>query len=286
MEDAQDQRAAGASTTSAAWSARSTSTTCCARGWSDGAHRHLPTPPRRLPRRHPRARRAHPPGLLRRRRHAHRRPPVVRRRRPRTQGLPRPRRPRPDAAAPGRASRWPSSPRARAPIVERRARDLGMRACTGVERQARLRAAASPRRSGIGTGRRSPSWATTSPTCRAVAQVGLSVAPANAHAWVRERVHWRTVARGGEGAARELCDLMLAAQGKAEAALDDALRSQTPSAQLRRGAGAMSWRAVLTLVLLAGALLTGWSVLRQQSRQAAAWRRRRRARTTCCATSS
>ena len=48
---------------------------------------------------------------------------------------------------------------------------------------------------------------------------GLSVAPADAHAWVRERVHWRTIANGGAGAARELCDLLLAAQGKADAML-------------------------------------------------------------------
>ena len=46
--------------------------------------------------------------------------------------------------------------------------------------------------------------------------VGLAAAPADAHAWIRERVHWRTVARGGRGAARELCDLLLAAQGRVE----------------------------------------------------------------------
>lgn len=61
--------------------------------------------------------------------------------------------------------------------------------------------------------------------------VGLAVAPADAHAWVRERVHWRTVACAGAGAARELCDLLLAAQGKAEAALADALASRTPRPQ-------------------------------------------------------
>jgi len=66
----------------------------------------------------------------------------------------------------------------------------------------------------------------------ALQAVGLSVAPADAHAWVRERVHWRTVACGGFGAGRELCDLLLAAQGKAEAALEEALQSHTPSAQL------------------------------------------------------
>ena len=50
-------------------------------------------------------------------------------------------------------------------------------------------------------------------------RVGLSVAPANAHPWVAECVHWRTSLAGGNGAARELCDLLLAAQGHADAAL-------------------------------------------------------------------
>lgn len=56
---------------------------------------------------------------------------------------------------------------------------------------------------------------------------GLSVAPPNAHAWTRERVHWRTVTAGGKGAARELCDLILAAQGHAERLLDDAVEKGT-----------------------------------------------------------
>ena len=51
---------------------------------------------------------------------------------------------------------------------------------------------------------------------------GLAVAPANAHAWTRERVHWRTHAQGGAGAARELCDLVLAAQGHADTLLAQA----------------------------------------------------------------
>jgi len=42
--------------------------------------------------------------------------------------------------------------------------------------------------------------------------VGLAVIPANAHAWVHSAAHWRTPSRGGEGAARELCDLLLTAQ--------------------------------------------------------------------------
>src|SRR4051812_34594146 len=47
-------------------------------------------------------------------------------------------------------------------------------------------------------------------------RVGLSIAVANAHTWVRERARWRTRACGGEGAVRELCDLLLAAHGKAD----------------------------------------------------------------------
>jgi len=54
-------------------------------------------------------------------------------------------------------------------------------------------------------------------------RVGLAIAVANAHPWVRERARWRTQSRGGEGAAREVCDLLLAAQGKA----DDELRRYT-----------------------------------------------------------
>ena len=45
------------------------------------------------------------------------------------------------------------------------------------------------------------------------AHVGLSVAPANVHAWVAPHVHWTTAAHGGEGAVRELCDLILEQQG-------------------------------------------------------------------------
>ena len=46
---------------------------------------------------------------------------------------------------------------------------------------------------------------------------GLAVAVANAHPWVSEQAHWRTDKRGGEGAAREVCDLLLQAQGKRDA---------------------------------------------------------------------
>ena len=55
------------------------------------------------------------------------------------------------------------------------------------------------------------------PDLKVMLRVGLAIAPANAHAWVRERAHWRTRHAGGDGAVREVCDLLLTAQGKAEA---------------------------------------------------------------------
>lgn len=59
---------------------------------------------------------------------------------------------------------------------------------------------------------------------RVMLQTGFAVAPADAHRWVAERVHWRTAARAGHGAVREFCDLLLAAQGHAEGLLADLLR--------------------------------------------------------------
>ncbi|HEY0502450.1 MAG TPA: phenylphosphate carboxylase subunit delta [Lysobacter sp.] len=59
---------------------------------------------------------------------------------------------------------------------------------------------------------------------RVMLQTGFAVAPAGAHRWIAERVHWRTHERAGHGAAREFCDLVLAAQGHAEALLADLVR--------------------------------------------------------------
>lgn len=45
-------------------------------------------------------------------------------------------------------------------------------------------------------------------------RAALSCAPVNAHAEVRALAHFITQARGGDGAARELCDLLLVASGR------------------------------------------------------------------------
>ncbi|MCD6056094.1 MAG: kdsC [Gammaproteobacteria bacterium] len=44
-------------------------------------------------------------------------------------------------------------------------------------------------------------------------QVGLSITVANAVPYIAEYTHWQTTLPGGEGAAREACDLILSAQG-------------------------------------------------------------------------
>ncbi len=51
--------------------------------------------------------------------------------------------------------------------------------------------------------------------------VGLAIAPADAHPWTARHAHWVTQARGGTGAARELCDLLLETQGHLPALLGD-----------------------------------------------------------------
>ncbi len=51
-------------------------------------------------------------------------------------------------------------------------------------------------------------------------QVGLAIAVKVAHELVKILAHWQTPSRGGRGAARDVCEMLLEAQGK----LDDALR--------------------------------------------------------------
>lgn len=107
-------------------------------------------------------------------------------------------------------------------IAEQRAAELGLHAHTAVaDKLACVRAIAA----GLGIGMDEVAFMGDDlPDLRVMQQVGLSVAPASAHCWVRERAHWRTVARAGHGAARELCDLLLAAQGLAENLLADVTR--------------------------------------------------------------
>jgi 3-deoxy-D-manno-octulosonate 8-phosphate phosphatase (KDO 8-P phosphatase) len=51
-------------------------------------------------------------------------------------------------------------------------------------------------------------------------RAGLAAAPSDAVAEVRDRVHWVSPSRGGDGAARELIELVLRAQGRWDEVVD------------------------------------------------------------------
>jgi 3-deoxy-D-manno-octulosonate 8-phosphate phosphatase (KDO 8-P phosphatase) len=55
------------------------------------------------------------------------------------------------------------------------------------------------------------------PDLPVLCRVGFACAPANAHPDVKARVHLVTQARGGEGAVREVCDVILRAGGQYDA---------------------------------------------------------------------
>jgi 3-deoxy-D-manno-octulosonate 8-phosphate phosphatase (KDO 8-P phosphatase) len=50
-------------------------------------------------------------------------------------------------------------------------------------------------------------------------RVGFAVAVADAHPFVQQQAHWLTHYPGGRGAARELCELLMYAQGTLETKL-------------------------------------------------------------------
>lgn len=56
-------------------------------------------------------------------------------------------------------------------------------------------------------------------------RVGLAVSVADAEDRVKQQVHWITKRNGGDGAVREICNLILLAQGKDQIILDEILAS-------------------------------------------------------------
>ncbi|HET8710723.1 MAG TPA: 3-deoxy-manno-octulosonate-8-phosphatase KdsC [Spongiibacteraceae bacterium] len=58
------------------------------------------------------------------------------------------------------------------------------------------------------------------PDLSAIAAVGLGIAVANAMPYVAQHAAYKTARSGGDGAVREVCDLILQAQGKLEAVLE------------------------------------------------------------------
>jgi 3-deoxy-D-manno-octulosonate 8-phosphate phosphatase (KDO 8-P phosphatase) len=110
------------------------------------------------------------------------------------------------------------------PAVRRRVADLGLvHALYGVHDKA---AAAERVLAGLGLG-----WQEVAaigddwPDLPLLVRAAFACAPANAHAEVRAVAHHVTAARGGEGAAREFCDLLLMAAGRYAALLQGHLQT-------------------------------------------------------------
>jgi len=105
------------------------------------------------------------------------------------------------------------------PSARARARDLGIRHIhTGVKDKRECLQALCAK---LGVGLDAAAWMgdDLADLCL-FAHVGLAVMPANHHAWLQGHAHWVTDARGGEGAVRELCDLILEQQGHRDVLLD------------------------------------------------------------------
>jgi len=58
-----------------------------------------------------------------------------------------------------------------------------------------------------------------------LSRVGLAVSVANGEERVKQQAHWITSNKGGEGAVREICNLILVAQDKEQSILDEILAS-------------------------------------------------------------
>ncbi len=96
--------------------------------------------------------------------------------------------------------------------AERRAHDLGVRVYLGSgDKLAQVDALCAE----LGIARDAVAFmGDDAPDLPAMRAVGLAVAPGDAHAWTANAAHWRTRTGAGAGAARELCDLILVAQGR------------------------------------------------------------------------
>ncbi|WP_293652470.1 KdsC family phosphatase, partial [Thiolapillus sp.] len=57
-----------------------------------------------------------------------------------------------------------------------------------------------------------------------MSRVGLAIAVQDAHAFAKQHAHWITPSAGGKGAAREVCELIMEAQGNLHSHLESYLR--------------------------------------------------------------
>ncbi|MEJ0002683.1 MAG: 3-deoxy-D-manno-octulosonate 8-phosphate phosphatase [Pararobbsia sp.] len=106
-------------------------------------------------------------------------------------------------------------------IVARRARELAIDHVFQGVRDKTVAFAELLAATGIGaadTGYMGDDW----PDLAVMLKAGFAAAPANAHAELRQRAHYVASERGGHGAVREVCDVILRARGYYDALLDQA----------------------------------------------------------------
>ena len=106
-------------------------------------------------------------------------------------------------------------------VVERRAAELGVRACSGIGDKLRCVEGIAQ---GLGLALDDVAFMGDDlPDLKVMRRVGLAACPADAHPWIARETAWRATRAGGHGAARELCDLLLEAQGRVDAVLESLL---------------------------------------------------------------
>ena len=162
------------------------------------------------------ARARHPPAHLRRRRRADRRAHLRRRRRPRAEGVQRARRRRHEAADAGRHHRRVDHRQPRAGGDASRARARRRSRHPGRRRQAHAVGGAARASSRC----RLPPAPTSATIFRTFPSSPAAASPCrcpHAPPSVRAHAHFVTQREGGKGAVRELCEMILAAQGMSRA---------------------------------------------------------------------
>jgi len=108
------------------------------------------------------------------------------------------------------------------PVVARRARDLGIEHL--LQGREDKREALSELTTKLGISLAHTAYVGDDlPDLGAIVSAGLGITVPNAHSFVRQHADHCTQTRGGEGAVREVCDLILAAKGKLDGMLNDYL---------------------------------------------------------------
>jgi 3-deoxy-D-manno-octulosonate 8-phosphate phosphatase (KDO 8-P phosphatase) len=110
------------------------------------------------------------------------------------------------------------------PVVERRAAELGVRACSGIgDKLACVETIAHE----LGVTLADVAFMGDDlPDLKVMRHVGLAACPADAHPWLAEHAAWRALQPGGRGAVRAFCDFILDAQDRVDALLADLLAVQ------------------------------------------------------------